>query len=65
LTFCQPVTDRQPSGRRAGTLVELQHAAARASPPSQGVSSGPNMTAFHFMMLSGFGEPLAPSGGSD
>ena len=34
-------------------------------PPSHGVSSGPKMTAFHFMMLSGFGEPLAPSGGSD
>lgn len=34
------------------------------SPPSQAVSSGPQMIAFHFIMLSGLGEPFTPCGGS-
>lgn len=33
-------------------------------PPSQGVSSGPKMTAFQCIMLEGLGEALMPSGGS-
>ena len=34
------------------------------APPSQGVSSGPIIKAFHVMMLSCLGEPLTPCGGS-
>ena len=33
-------------------------------PPSHGVSSGPNMTACHNMMLASVGVPLMPAGGS-
>jgi hypothetical protein len=36
----------------------------RSSPPSQGVSSGPKMTAFQSMMLSAFGDAFTPCGGS-
>ena len=34
------------------------------APPSHGVSSGPNMTALQCIMLSGFGDPFTPCGGS-
>jgi len=36
----------------------------RKVPPSQGVSSGPNITAFHNMILLSQGAPLIPEGGS-
>ena len=48
----------------ADCSVMLQSGSAGCSPPSQGVSSGPKMTAFQDMMLSGLGEPLMPWGGS-
>lgn len=38
---------------------------SQALPPSQGVSSGPKITAFHSMMFSGLGDPFTPCGGSD
>jgi hypothetical protein len=57
------IRGRPARGPRGGSEVEdgalLQH-----PPPSQGVSSGPKITAFHSMMLSGLGEPFTPCGGS-
>jgi hypothetical protein len=44
--------------------MQLQGSHREASPPSQGVSSGPNITAFHDMMFSGLGDPFTPCGGS-
>ena len=44
----------------ADCSVMLQSGSVGCSPPSQGVSSGPKMTAFQDMMLSGLGDPLMP-----
>lgn len=38
---------------------------SRKEPSSKGVSGGPNITAFHTMILSGFGLPEIPTGASD
>jgi hypothetical protein len=55
---------RSRGSRCSCPLLSLPTHAQRASPPSQMVPSGPNMMAFHFMMLSSWGDAFTPSGGS-
>lgn len=47
-----------------GKIFSLVTPTRRKVPPSQGVSSGPNITAFHSMILLSQGAPLIPEGGS-
>ncbi len=46
------------------TQCSFHHQLRHHLPPSQTVSSGPKITAFQSLMLSGLGEPLTPCGGS-
>lgn len=44
--------------------ITQHHARKQRLPPSHGVSSGPNITAFQSIILSLLGDPLTPCGGS-